>query len=104
MTRRITHLIEEQENKSKLFRTKNLDVKFERTHEDLRHLSVQESREPTPNREEVLPLNPSKDHQQCEVTTPREDQNQNGKRNIETKITGKKARNINKKKEKIEKL
>jgi hypothetical protein len=31
MTRRITHLIEEQENRSKLFRTKNLDVEVERT-------------------------------------------------------------------------
>jgi hypothetical protein len=35
---------------------------------------------------------------------PREDHNHNGKRNIETKIIGKKARNLNKKKEKIEKL
>jgi hypothetical protein len=35
---------------------------------------------------------------------PREDQNQNGKRNIETKITEKKARKLNKKKAKIEKL
>jgi hypothetical protein len=35
---------------------------------------------------------------------PREDQNQNGKRNIEMKITGKKDRKINKKKENIEKL
>jgi hypothetical protein len=35
---------------------------------------------------------------------PRDDHNQNGKRNIETNITGKKAININKKKSKIEKL
>jgi hypothetical protein len=35
---------------------------------------------------------------------PREDHNQNRKRNIETKITGKKDRNLNKKKSKIEKL
>jgi hypothetical protein len=34
MTRRITHLIEEQENKSNLFRTRNLDVEVERTQED----------------------------------------------------------------------
>jgi hypothetical protein len=46
--------------------------KVERIHEDLRQLSIQESREPTPDREEVFPLNPSKDHQQCEVTIPRE--------------------------------
>jgi hypothetical protein len=102
MTRRITHLIEEHENRSKLFRTRNLDVKFERTHEDLRYLSIQESRAPTLDREEVFPLNPSKDHQQCEFTIPREDQNR--KRNIETKIIEKKARKINKNKEKIEKL
>jgi hypothetical protein len=104
MTRRITHLIEEQENRSKLFRTRKLDVEVERIHEDLRHLSIQESRAPTPDIEEVFPLNPSKDHQQCEVTMPREDQNQNRKRNIETKITRKKDRKINKKKAKIEKL
>jgi len=63
MTRRITHLIEEQENRSKLFKTKNLDVEVERTHEELRQLSVQESRAPTPDREQVFPLNPGKDHQ-----------------------------------------
>jgi hypothetical protein len=34
MTRRITHLIEEQENRSKLLRTRNLDVEVERTQED----------------------------------------------------------------------
>jgi hypothetical protein len=32
MTRRITQLIEEQENRSKLFRTRDLDVEVERTH------------------------------------------------------------------------
>jgi hypothetical protein len=70
----------------------------------LRYLSVQESRAPTPDREEVFPLNPGKYHQQHEVTMPREDKNQNGKRNTETKITGKKARKLSKKKAKIEKL
>jgi hypothetical protein len=64
MTRRITHLIEERENRSKLFKTKNLDVEVERTQEDLKHISVQKSRAPTPDREEVFPLNPSKYHQQ----------------------------------------
>jgi hypothetical protein len=63
MTRRITHLIEEQEDRSKLLRTRNLDVKVERTQED-----SPKSRAPTPDREEVLALNPTKDHQQCEVT------------------------------------
>jgi hypothetical protein len=38
-------------------------------------------------REEVLPLNPFKEHQQREVTTLREDKNKNGKRNPETHIT-----------------
>jgi hypothetical protein len=32
------------------------------------------------------------------------DKNQNGKRNIEMKITGKKARKLSKKREKLEKL
>jgi hypothetical protein len=35
---------------------------------------------------------------------PKGDKNQNGKRNIKTKITGKKARKLSKKREKIEKL
>jgi hypothetical protein len=87
-----------------LFRTRDLDIEVERTHEDLKHLSVQESRAPSPDTEEVLPLNPSKDHKQHEVTMPRRDKNQNGKRNTETQITGKKARKLNKKKEKLEKL
>jgi hypothetical protein len=34
MTRRITHLIEEKKNKSKLFSTRDPDVKFVRTLED----------------------------------------------------------------------
>jgi hypothetical protein len=35
---------------------------------------------------------------------PNADKNQNGKRNTETKLTGKKARKISKKRDKIEKL
>jgi hypothetical protein len=81
-----------------------MDVKVKRTQEDLKHLSVQESRAPTPDREELFLLNPSKYHHQHEVTMPRGDKNQNGKRNTETQITRKKARNLNKKKEKLEKL
>jgi hypothetical protein len=34
----------------------------------------------------------------------RENKNENGKRNPETQITGRKARNLSKKKEKLEKL
>ena len=35
---------------------------------------------------------------------PKEDKNQNGKRNTETKITRKKARKLSKKREKVEKF
>jgi hypothetical protein len=45
-----------------------------------------------------------KDHQQREVTMPREDKNQNGKRNPVTQIIGKKSRKLSKKKAKLEKL
>jgi hypothetical protein len=61
MARRIMHLLEEQENQLKLLKTKDMNVEVERTQEDCRHLSVQESRAPTAEREEVLPLNPMKD-------------------------------------------
>jgi hypothetical protein len=99
MTRRITHLIEEQENRSKIFKTRNLDVEVGRTQED-----SQKTEAPTPDREEVFPLNPRKESQQREVTMPRGDKNQNGKRNTEMKLTGKKARKLSKKRSKIEKL
>jgi hypothetical protein len=49
-------------------------------------------------------LTPLKEHQQCEVTMLREDKDKNGKRNLETQITGKKARKLSKKKVKLEKL
>jgi hypothetical protein len=52
MTRRIEQLIEEQENRSKLLRTRVLDVKVPRTQEDLQKTEV-----PILHREEVLPLN-----------------------------------------------
>jgi hypothetical protein len=45
-----------------------------------------------------------KDPPQCEVTMPRGDRKNNGKRKPVTQITGKKARNLSKKKEKLEKL
>ena len=53
MTRRITHLIEEHETRSSLLRT--VDVKVERIEEE-----SQETEAPTPDKEEVLPLNPMK--------------------------------------------
>jgi len=104
MANRITHLLKEQENQSKLLRTINPDVEVEKTQEDLKHLSLQESRAPTLDREEVLALNPRKDHQHREVTMPRGDKNQNGKKDTETHITGKKARKLSKKKARLEKL
>jgi hypothetical protein len=70
----------------------------------VKHLSIHESRAPTPDREEISPLNPMKDHRQCEITFPKEGKNQNEKRNPVTQITGKKARNLSKKKAKLEKL
>jgi hypothetical protein len=51
MTRRIAHLIEEQENQAKLFKTRDLDVKVGRTLEDLQNIEV-----PIPSTDEVLPL------------------------------------------------
>jgi hypothetical protein len=97
MTRRITHLIEEQENRSKLFRTRNLDVEVERTQEDSHKSGV-----PTPDREEVFPLNPMKESRQHEFTMPKECKNRNEKRNTETKIIGKKSRKLSKKREKLQ--
>jgi hypothetical protein len=99
MTRRITHLIEEHENRSKLFNTRDPDVEAARKLEDPQKTEV-----PTPEKEEVLPLNPRKEYQQRAVTMSKEDKNQNGKRNTETKLTGKKARKLSKKRAKIEKL
>jgi hypothetical protein len=99
MTRRIAHLIEERENRSKLFKTRDLDIEVGRTQED-----SHKTKAPSPDKEEVFPLNPRKESQQCEVTMPREDTNQNGKRNIETKLTGRKDTKVSKKRAKIEKL
>jgi hypothetical protein len=75
-----------------------LDVKVGRTKE------VQKSRASTPAREEVLPVHPTKESQQREITMPKKDKNNNGKRNTETKLTGKKARKLSKKRENIKKL
>jgi hypothetical protein len=40
MARRITHLLEEKEEKSKLLRTRYLVVEVERTQEDLKPFSI----------------------------------------------------------------
>jgi hypothetical protein len=99
-------LIEEQEDNSKQHRTKELAVKVERTKEGLNNLSIQEISIATPEivREGTLTAEYVRAHQQCEVLSPGENKNTNGKRNPETQITGKKARKLNKKKAKLEKL
>jgi hypothetical protein len=99
MTRRITHLIEEKKIRSKLFNTRNLDIEVVRTLEDPQKIEV-----PVPDKEEVSPLTLRKESQQREVTMPKEDKNQNGKRHIKVKLTRKKARKISKKRAKIDKL
>ena len=99
MTRRITHLIEEQKNRSKLFNTRDLDVEVARTLEDPQKIEV-----PIPNKEEGSPSNIRKESQQHEVPMPKEDMNQNGKRPTETKLTGNKARKLSKKRAKIDNL
>jgi hypothetical protein len=99
ITKRITHLIEEQENRSQLFNNNDIDIKVARTLEDPQKTEI-----PIPDKKEVLPLNPRKESQQREVTMSKEDKNQNGKRNTEMKLTGKKARKLSKKRAKIEKL
>jgi hypothetical protein len=57
MARRIMRLIEEQEDKSKPLRARDLTVEVERTQESLKNLSMKERIELTPEtvREEVLP-------------------------------------------------
>jgi hypothetical protein len=70
-----------------------------RTPENLQNTEV-----PIPDTDEVLPLISMKESHQCEVTLLKEDNNQNGKMNSETKLTGKKARKLSKKRAKFEKL
>jgi hypothetical protein len=98
MTRKITHLIEEQNNQVKLFKKKYWNVEDGRTLEDQHNIPV-----PIPDIDEVLPLI-SRESQQREVTMPKEDKNQNGKRNSEMKPIEKKARKLSKKRAKIQKL
>jgi hypothetical protein len=99
MTRRIAQLIEEQKNRSKLFNTRYLDVNVSRTLEDPQKTEV-----PTPDKEEVLPLNLRKESQMREVTMSKEDKSQNGKMNTKMKLTGKKDKKLSKKRDKIKKL
>jgi hypothetical protein len=99
MTRRLTHLIAEQENRWNLFNTSNSNVEAARTLEDPQKTEV-----PTPDKDKVLSRNPREESQQREVTMTKEDKDQNGKRNTETNLTRKKARKLSKKRAKIEKL
>jgi hypothetical protein len=92
-------LIEEQENWSKLLNTRDPDVEAARTLEDSQNTEV-----PISDKEEVLILNPRKESQQREVTMTKEDKNQNRKMTTETKLTGRKARKLSKKRAKFEKL
>jgi hypothetical protein len=99
MTNMIAYLMEEQENISKLLNTRDLDF------ESIRALEEPHKTEITnPYDEGVLPLDLKKESQHHEVTMSRQDKNQNGKRMTEKKLTRKKARNLSKKRAKIEKL
>jgi hypothetical protein len=90
--------MEEQENRSQPLNTRDLDVESIRALEE-----PQKTKIPNPC-DGVLPLDLKKEPKQCEVTMSREDKNQNGKRMTQTKLTGKKARKISKKRTKIRKL
>ena len=52
----------------------------------------------------MIYLNPRRESHQHEVTMSEENKNQNGKRITKTRLTGKKARKISRKKDNIEKL
>jgi hypothetical protein len=97
ITKRIAHLIEEYENRSQLFNNNDVDIKVARTLEDPQKTEI-----PNLDKEEGLPLNLRKTSQQREVTMPKEDNNQNKKRHTKTKLTGKKARKLSKKRAKFD--
>ena len=99
MTRRIAYLMEEQGNISPLLNTRYLHVESIRALEEPKKTKIS-----NPYDEGVLPLDLRKDPRQYKVTTSREDKIQNGKRVTETKLTGKKARKLSKKRAKIGKL
>jgi hypothetical protein len=65
IAKKIERLIQEQENKLKKQKARELAVEIERTQEGLQNLSMQERSTSTPKivREEVLPLNLLKDPQ-----------------------------------------
>jgi hypothetical protein len=96
MTRRIAQLIEERDNRSRVLDPRNLDDEVNRTLEEPKRTEKYVG--------QVIPMDMKKEYQHCEVTMPREENNQNEKRMTETNPTGKKARKLMKKKEKLEKL
>jgi hypothetical protein len=96
MTRRIAQLIEEKENKSKLFDTRSPNVK---ELGDSQKIGVS-----VPDIDEVVLLSLVKEPQQREVTMPKENKNRNEKRTTETKLMGKKARKLSKKRAQIDML
>jgi hypothetical protein len=99
MSRRISYLMKEQEDRPKPLNTRDLGIEVIRALEE-----PQKTKIPNPYDEGVLPLDLKKEPKQREVTMSREDKNQNGKRMTETKLTGKKARKLSKKRAKIRKL
>jgi hypothetical protein len=53
-------------------------------------------------KKQLLPLGLRKESQQCKVPMFKENKNQNGKRILKMKLTGKKARKLSKRRAKIE--
>jgi mevalonate kinase len=82
ITRKIERLIEEQEDKLKQQRARELAVEVERMQEGLKNLFVQERSIATSEivREGTLTLESIRAHQQCEVLSPEENKNTKGKR------------------------
>jgi hypothetical protein len=96
MTKRIAQLIEEEENRSKLFDTSDRDVNAVGTSKDSQKTEV-----PILDKEKVLPLNPRKESQHHIVTVLKDDNNRNGKETIETRLTGKNSIKLSKKRDKL---
>jgi hypothetical protein len=70
MTRRIAHLIKEQESRSQIFNTSNPDVETKITLDNTQKIEL-----PIPYKEEVLSRNPRKEFQQHEVTKTKQEKN-----------------------------
>jgi hypothetical protein len=99
MTRRIVHLIEEHKRITHISNTSSLNVEAKRTLEDPRDIEL-----PISDTEEVLPKNPRQEFQQHKVTKTKEEKNQNEKIITKTKLTGKKARKLRKKRANTKRL